>query len=241
MIWSDEFDYQGPPDEKKWGYDYIDQSGNGWGNFERQKYTYKRLENARVENGVLIIEARADFYKYCRYSSARLVTRGIVDWTYAKIDVKAKMPEGRGVWPAIWLMPTKPSYGNWPKSGEIDIVEFVGYDPSSANFTVHTDRYNWTCGNAKGSFTELDDPHEQFHIYSLEWDHEQLSILVDGFQYLTYKKGTSDSSSIWPFDKPFYLILNIAIGGNWGGAFGIDKDIFPQQMIVDYVRVYKRK
>ncbi len=197
------------------------------------------MENARVENGTLIIEARADGYQHRKYSSARLITRNKTSWTYVKIDVKVKLPTGRGVWPAIWLMPTDWVYGWWPQSGGIDILEYVGFDPDTACFSIHTGKNHGS--KAIGSYTELEAPSEQYHIYSLEWDSGQLTILVDGFPYLTYQKTNRHTSSEWPFDQKFHLIMNIAVGGKWGGIFGIDPAIFPQQMVVDYVRMYQKR
>lgn len=236
LIWSDEFDYNGLPDESKWGYDLIDPSNDGWGNHEKQDYS-NNLKNARVENGVLIIEAHKDRY----YSSARLVTRNKADWKYVKIDVKAKMPTGRGVWPAIWFMPTDNVYGWWPRSGEIDIVEMVGFDPCIVHSSFITNEYNWRLGREKSIWAEIEVPYEKFHVYSLEWDPDKAIILVDGIPAITFENDGLHKSTTWPFDQKFYLIMNIAIGGDWGGLFGVDPTIFPQQMVVDYVRVYKRR
>ncbi len=239
LIWSDEFDYNGLPDKSKWGYDVIDPdpAGVGWGNHERQDYTFKNPKNARVENGTLIIEAR----KEGRYSSARLVTRGKADWKYVKIDVKAKMPTGRGVWPAIWLMPTDSVYGYWPHSGEIDIIEMAGFDPCMIHSSFITEEYNWRLGREKSIWAEIEAPYEKFHVYSIEWDSDKATILIDGISAITFENDGLHKATTWPFDQKFYLIMNIAVGGDWGGLFGVDPTIFPQQMVVDYVRVYKRK
>ncbi len=172
LVWSDEFNYSGLPDAAKWGYDV---GGSGWGNKELQYYTDRRKENARVENGHLIIEVRRDGFGNNEYTSARLTSKGKGDWTYGRFEVRAKLPSGRGTWPAIWMLPSGKSYGNagWPDNGEIDIMEHVGFDPE------------------------------------------------------------------WPFDKPFHLILNLAVGGTWGGGKGVDQSIWPQRMEIDYVRVYR--
>ena len=141
LVWSDEFDYTGLPNSEKWSYDV---GGSGWGNNELQYYTENRTENARVENGNLIIEARKESYGGNNYTSARLITKSQGDWLYGKIEVRAKLPGGRGAWPAIWMLPTDWAYGGWPSSGEIDIMEYVGYDPGVVHGTVHTESYNHT-------------------------------------------------------------------------------------------------
>src|SRR4026208_2586222 len=152
LVWSDEFDYNGLPDPKKWSYDV---GGHGWGNKELQYYTERRKENARVENGKLIIEARRDSWEGHEYTSARLVTKGKGDWTYGRFEVKAKLPSGRGTWPAIWMLPTERSYGEsyWPDNGEIDIMEHVGYDPDVVHGSAHTKAYYHSINTQKTAKT----------------------------------------------------------------------------------------
>jgi len=234
LVWSDEFDYQGYPDPNKWGYDI---GAGGWGNQELQYYT-NRLENARVENGRLIIEARKENYGGAQYTSARLKTRYKGDWLYGRIEVRAKLPGGTGTWPAIWMLPTDNVYGGWPNSGEIDIMECVGYDPWRVYFTIHTAAYNHMLGTQKGSSTSLNDPQNNFYTYTLEWYPDRLDFYVDNVKYFTFYK-EKDDYTVWPFDQRFYLILNIAVGGTWGGAQGVDPNVFPQRMEVEYVRVYQ--
>jgi beta-glucanase (GH16 family) len=240
LVWADEFTKTGLPDSSKWGYD----AGRGcpqncgWGNNELQYYTVSRKENARVEKGHLIIEAHKESYQNNNYTSARLVTKEKGFWKYGRVEVKAKLPAGIGMWPAIWMLPVHPSYGNWPHSGEIDIVEFVGYIPDSLYATVHTGAYNGMINTQKGGRIYKNDLHKSFHVYAAEWSEESISFFVDGEKYFSFKndqKGTA----VWPFDQSFYLILNIAVGGNWGGKKGVDNQIFPQKMQVDYVRVYQ--
>jgi len=234
LVWSDEFDYTGLPNTDKWGYDV---GGTGWGNGELQYYTSSRLENARVENGNLVIEAKLESYGGCSYTSARLVTRGKGDWLYGKIEVRAKLPSGKGSWPAIWMLPTDWEYGGWPSSGEIDIMEHVGYDETTIYGTVHTSAYNHTLGTQVGSNTQVADCETEFHVYAIEWDEYRIKFYVDDTRYLTfYNQNTWET---WPFDKRFHLILNIAVGGSWGGSQGVDNSIFPTSMLVDYVRVYQ--
>jgi beta-glucanase (GH16 family)/ribosomal protein S19 len=234
LVWSDEFDYQGYPDPNKWDYDI---GAGGWGNQELQYYT-NRLENARVENGRLIIEARRENYGGAQYTSARLKTRYKGDWLYGRIEVRAKLPGGTGTWPAIWMLPTDNVYGGWPNSGEIDIMECVGYDPWRVYFTIHTAAYNHMLGTQKGSSTILNDPQNNFYTYALEWYPDRLDFYVDNVKYFTFYK-EKDDYTVWPFDQRFYLILNIAVGGTWGGAQGVDPNVFPQRMEVEYVRVYQ--
>lgn len=239
LVWADEFDYTGLPDDKKWSYDVGDGCPNvcGWGNNELEYYTEKRLENARVEDGHLIITAIKEKMGSKEYSSARLVTREKGDWTYGRIEVKAKLPSGIGTWPAIWMLSTDWSYGGWPESGEIDIMEHVGYEPDTIYGTVHTKAFNHSIGTQKGGNIKIDDSEEEFHVYAVEWSHSKIDFFVDDNKYFTFSK--EEGSDKWPFDKRFHLLLNIAVGGNWGGVKGVDESIFPQEMKVDYVRVYQ--
>lgn len=239
LVWSDEFDYSGLPDENKWSYDVGDGCPNvcGWGNNELEYYTERRLENARVEDGHLIITAIKEDMGSKAYSSARLVTREKGDWTYGRIEVKAKLPTGVGTWPAIWMLSTDWSYGGWPESGEIDIMEHVGYEPDKIYGTVHTKAYHHSIGTQKGGEVVVDDCEEEFHVYAIEWSHSKIDFFVDDNKYFTFSK--EEGSDKWPFDQRFHLLLNIAVGGNWGGVKGVDESIFPQEMKVDYVRVYQ--
>lgn len=234
LLWSDEFDQSGLPDPSKWTYDVGD---SGWGNNELEYYTEKDLKNARVEDGLLIIEAIQDSAYPKGYSSARLLTRGLASWKYGYIEVKAKLPEGRGTWPAIWMLPDKATYGGWPKSGEIDIMEHVGFDPGVVHGTVHTEAFNHTRGTQKGQQVKVDTFHQDFHTYAMHWQKDQIDFYLDGKKYFTFANTGGDFEE-WPFDQPFHLILNIAVGGNWGGQKGVDDSIWAQRMEIDYVRVY---
>lgn len=239
LVWADEFDVDGLPNADKWSYDVGDGCPNvcDWGNNELEYYTENRLENARVENGNLIITAIKENFGTKNYSSARLVTRGKGDWTYGRIEIRAELPSGKGTWPAIWMLPTDWSYGGWPDSGEIDIMEHVGYEADQIYGTVHTKAFNHSIGTQKGGDIVIIDCEEEFHVYAIEWSHSKIDFYVDEDKYFTfYKEGGSDR---WPFDQRFHLILNIAVGGNWGGVQGVAKDIFPQELKVDYVRVYQ--
>jgi beta-glucanase (GH16 family) len=235
LVWADEFNVAGLPDPKHWGYDT---GGHGWGNNELQYYTAGRLQNARVENGMLSITAIKEEDNGKAYTSARLVSKNKADFTYGKIEVRAKLPHGKGTWPAIWMLPTGWKYGDWPKSGEIDIMEFVGYMPDSVFASVHTALYNHAIGTQSTHGLMLADLATGFHVYALEWTAKKMRFFVDGkkfHEFLNNGKGPG----AWPFDEQFHIILNLAVGGNWGGKMGVDERIFPQQMLVDYVRVYQ--
>lgn len=240
LVWADEFDYEGLPDSGKWDYDYGTGCPRvcGWGNNELQFYTRERLENARVEDGKLIIEARKEAWKGTDYTSARLVTRGKQAWQYGRIEVRAKLPSGTGTWPAIWMLPEDNAYGGWPRSGEIDIMEHVGYEPAMIYGTVHTGAFNHIQGTQRGDTLEVPGCELAYHVYAIEWDADRITFFVDDVQYNEFpNEGTGPDA--WPFDQPFYLVLNLAVGGNWGGRQGVDTDIWPQTMEVDYVRVYQ--
>lgn len=239
LVWADEFDYNGLPDSTAWGYDV---GGHGWGNQERQYYTASRPENARVENGLLIIEARREPMDTNAYSSARLVTKGKKDFLYGRFEIRAKLPKGTGTWPAIWMLATEQSYGDsyWPHNGEIDIMEHVGFHQGFIHASTHSLKYYWLIGTQRTDTVYSADVSEAFHNYILEWFPEKIQVYMDDRLYFTsVNDGTGWEA--WPFDKPFYLILNIAVGGAWGGQQGVDESIWPQRMEVDYVRVYKRK
>jgi len=240
LVWSDEFNQPGLPDTSKWGYDKGTGCPNlcGWGNNELQYYTWDRKENCRVENGKLIIQARKEAFGDRQYTSTRLVSKGKGDWKYGRIEISAKMPSGRGIWPALWMLPTEWKYGAWPKSGEIDIVEYVGYAKDSVFGTVHTGSFNHVIGNQKSGSIIVKDAETKFHLYSMEWDKDKIKFLVDNKEYYTYANPAKTSME-WPYDQLFHLVLNIAVGGGLGGRRGMDDSIFPQAMEVDYVRVYQ--
>jgi beta-glucanase (GH16 family) len=240
LVWSDEFDYKGLPDPKKWDYDV---GGHGWGNKELQFYTARRNENARVENGWLIIEARKELWQGSEYTSARLVSRGKADWTYGRVEVRAKLPSGRGTWPAIWMLPTGWTYGSWPRSGEIDIMEHVGFDPDVVHASIHTSAYNHTINTQKTAALRVANARRDFNVYAIEWTPEEIRGFVNHQLYFTFRneRPTNPAADFrqWPFDKPFHLLLNLAVGGTWGGQQGVDPTIWPQRFEIDYVRVYQ--
>jgi beta-glucanase (GH16 family) len=250
LVWADEFDENGAPDPKRWTYEvgFIR-------NRELQYYTPARPENARVENGRLIIEARKEQFpnarhspgstdwrrvEFAEYTSASLTTQGLGEWKYGRIEVSAKLPRGRGVWPAIWMLGINRGAVGWPRCGEIDIMEFVGFDPHVIHANIHTAKYNHTRGTGKGSRLRVEAPFERFHLYAVEWHPDRMDFFVDDKKYFTYPKEPDAGEDVWPFDQPFYLLINLAIGGAWGGQKGIDDSIFPQRYEIDYVRVYQK-
>lgn len=239
LVWADEFNDTGLPDGTKWNYEsgYIR-------NHEKQYYTSKRMGNARLQQGTLIIEARNDSAmidgKIRPITSASLTTKGKETWTYGRIAIRAKLPYGRGTWPALWMLGTNINQVGWPDCGEIDIMEHVGFDPGTVHATVHTGSYNWVKGTQKSNTIKIQDYTDKFHVYAINWSREKIDFFVDDQKYFTFNNEHKTSGE-WPFDQPFYLIMNIAIGGDWGGQKGIDPNLFPAKMVVDYVRVYKKK
>ncbi|MEZ5195210.1 MAG: glycoside hydrolase family 16 protein [Bacteroidales bacterium] len=238
LIWQDEFDYSGLPDSTKWDYD-TEGNDAGWGNNELQYYTVANAKNAFVENGVLNIIAHKQSLKGKEFTSARLISKA--DWKYGKIEVNAKLPPGRGTWSAIWMMPGGWSFhdGNWPDVGEIDIMEHVGHDLGVIHFSAHSRDYQWQKGTQQTATVNVPEVAKEFQSYILEWTPEVLKGFVNDSLYFEYQnEGLGESK--WPYDKPFYLIMNIAVGGAWGAMQGIDTTAFPQTMKIDYVRIYQK-
>lgn len=240
LVWSDEFNYIGLPDSSKWSYDVGDGCPKvcGWGNNELQYYTEKRSENARVEQGTLLIEARRENQGKKNYTSARLVSKHKGDWLYGRIEARIKLPTGLGTWPAFWMLPTDWKYGDWPKSGEIDIMEHVGYMPDSIFGTIHTNAFNGMNGKQSSRGMYLPDAEQIFHVYAAVWTPEFITFYLDGKAYHRFENQHKNWAE-WPFDQKFHLIFNLAVGGNWGGKMGVHENIWPQRMVVDYVRVYQ--
>lgn len=236
LVWSDEFDRDGLPDPARWSYDV---GGHGWGNKESQFYTRARRENARVEGGHLVIEARKERWQGAPYTSARLATRGKGDWTYGRVEVRAQLPRGRGSWPAIWMLATTTDRMRWPDDGEIDIMEHVGFDHGVVHGSVHTRAYHHSIGTQKTAQIRVPDASDTFHVYAIDWTRDRIRFLIDDREYFQFAR-EADDPNVWPFDGPFHLLLNVAVGGTWGGREGIDETTLPHVMRVDYVRVYQR-
>lgn len=251
LVWSEEFDRPGAPDPARWT-----QESGFVRNEEAQFYTKGRSENARVENGVLIIEARKESWpnpayragarewnqarRSAEYTSASVTTEGKAEWTYGRVEVRAKLPAGRGTWPAIWLLGASCPTVGWPRCGEIDIMEHVGFDPGVIHANIHTQAYNHVAKTNKGDKTAVPSATADFHVYAVDWTKEAMEFSVDGKVYFRFEN-EGKGEEVWPFDKPHYLILNLAIGGSWGGQKGIDPASFPQRMEVDWVRVYENR
>ncbi len=237
--WSDEFDVNGLPNNKIWGYDV---GGGGWGNNELQNYTANDADNARVENGKLIVTAIKEVSGTRQYSSARLITKGKKDMKFGRLEIKAKIPAGRGSWPALWMLASQTTYGTvfWPDQGEIDIMEHVGYDPAVVHASVHTNIFNHILGTQKTAKTTVPTFNSAFHVYRMDWTPDEIRAFIDDKEFFVFKR-QGVLWQEWPFNQPQHLLVNIAVGGNWGGVKGIDDTIFPISMELDYVRYYALK
>lgn len=241
LRWSDEFDGPSgtPVDSSKW---VADIGGQGWGNNELEYYT-DRVENAALDgDGNLAIVARKDesgdlrcHYGECDYTSARLVTRGKFEFTYGRVEARIRIPRGQGIWPAFWMLGTNLTSVGWPASGEIDILENIGKEPRTVHGTIHGPGYSGTHGIGSGISIE-DDFADDFHVYAIDWDSDAIRWYMDGEMYFAITPGDLGGRE-WVFDHDFYLLLNVAVGGNWPG-FPDSTTEFPQTMLVDYVRVY---
>ncbi len=238
LVWSDEFETPGMPDETRWAWDV---GGHGWGNRELQFYTDRRHENARVENGLLVIEARREAWEGMDYTSARLVTKGRQAWQEGRFEIRARLPEGRGTWPAIWMLPVDWNLGSgkWPDVGEIDIMEHVGHEPGIIHASAHSRDYQWQAGTQKTATLEVADAARAFHTYTLEWTPLYYKFFVDGQQTWTYNAHVSQRSE--------YIILSSEVRnhapGVWAGplkAGGFGSLAQSRTLMkVDYVKVYQ--
>lgn len=250
LVWSDEFDKPGLPDKSNWRYE------NGFvRNNELQFYTQDRRENARVENGMLVIEGRKERFpnpsyrpgmtnsarrgnaQFAEYTAASVTTEGKASFLYGRVEVRAKLPQGRGVWPAIWMMGTNRSEVGWPRCGEIDIMEFVGKEPNRVHANVHYHKDGRH--GSKGGKLATSAPYDDFHIYALEWNADRMDFYFDQQKYFTFDLNTVSEGQDNPFRKPHYLLINLALGGAWGGE--MDDSVLPQRYLIDYVRVYEAK
>ncbi|MBP6430219.1 MAG: glycoside hydrolase family 16 protein [Ferruginibacter sp.] len=240
LVWNDEFNTTGLPNSAKWE---METGGHGWGNNEKQFYVKNSLENSYAKDGKLHIVALKKNYDKNNYTSAKLTTYKKLSLQYGKIEVRAILPKGKGTWPAIWMLPEsiRTNQEQWPLCGEIDIMEHVGKDPNVIHTTLHTQLYNHMKGTQLSHFQKFENVFDNFHTYGIEWNKDSISFYINGKLFYTSKKGENvrvSTNEGWPFDKPYYMILNLAIGGNWGGE--IDDTIFPCEMVIDYVRVYKK-
>lgn len=244
LIWNDEFDGS-EIDQSKWSYDLgdgCDLGICGWGNNELEYYT-NRPQNAYLDNGNLVIKAIKETPLYLnqyQYTSSRLITKNKGDFRYGRVDVKARLPIGRGLWPAIWMLPTDNAYGGWPRSGEIDIMENIGSEPDRVFGTIHYGHDYWRYTTE--GITKEEGPNfaEDFHVYTLLWNEDCIMMLVDGEKMAGPYSRSTTLPTTWPFDQNFHLLLNVAVGGNLPGN-PTPATQFPQVMEVDYVRVYAEK
>lgn len=245
LVWSDEF--SGPngssPDPKKWTYDL---GGKGWGNEELETYT-NRKKNAYVKNGYLVITARRESYTGAdgvrrEYTSARLKTEALFSQAYGRFEARIKIPRGQGMWPAFWMLGNDFSSVGWPKCGEIDIMENVGKEPGAIHGSLHGPSVNGHTSDRTSVFTLPAGQKfaDDFHVYALEWEPKVVRFFVDENLYATFDSAEWPAGGTWVFDHPFFLILNLAVGGNWPGSPDASTQ-FPQSMLVDYVRVYTKR
>ena len=243
LVWADEFD-GAALDTSKWRYDTV-RNKLGWYNGELQYYG-ARPQNVRVENGHLIIEARRETLSPAQfpdwggqiYTSGKIVSRDKAAWTYGFYEVRAKLPCARGTWPAIWMLPEAAT--PWPDGGEIDIMEQVGSDPNVVHATLHSALFVHTKGTQRGAQLKVADNCEAFHLYQLDWRPDSITIGVDNHAYRRMRNDQPGGRGAWPFDAPFHMILNLAMGGSWAAAKGMDDASLPQRMEVDYVHVWQR-
>lgn len=233
LVWHDEFDAE-EIDRQNWTFDI---GGGGWGNGEMQYYT-DRSENARLENGLLVIEAVQEKYSGSYYTSARLKSQGLQEFQYGRLEARLKVPEGKGFWPAFWMLGSNFLQVGWPECGEIDIMEYVGKEPDLIMGTLHGPGYSGALGFSgwnRQTYNIADD----FHTFGIEWDEDQITWFYDGEAYHTMKREDVGTRP-WVFDQPFFFILNLAVGGTLGGMVSPDT-VFPSQYLVDYVRVYEKQ
>jgi beta-glucanase (GH16 family) len=233
LVWHDEFEGSAI-DPSSWTFDL---GGGGWGNGEAERYT-NRSENARIENGNLVIEARQEKYLGSYYTSARLKTQGLRAFKYGRVEARIKVPGGKGMWPAFWLLGQDIGSVGWPACGEIDAMEYIGKDPTGVHGTVHGPGYSGAQGLTKRLDAGLELAND-FHVYAIEWDANGIRWYFDGKEYHSVAKPDVGGNA-WAFDKSFFIILNLAVGGGWPGPVALDTP-FPARMLVDYVRVYAQE
>ena len=230
LIWEENFNEK-KLNESVWNYDIGDGCPNlcGWGNNERQLYTKK---NHQIKSGDLIIEARKEGNQY---TSTKITTKGKKEFLYGRIEARARLPLGHGLWPAFWMLGANIDEVKWPKTGEIDILEYIGRDPHMVYTTLHTqDSHGNTINTKKTEFPNIE---EGYHVYAIDWNKDKIDFFVDDTLVYTFNPEVKNENT-WPFDKPFYIIVNLAIGGNFGGP-DVDDTILPQKFLVDYIKVYQ--
>ncbi len=233
LVWNDEFN-EGSKPSSEWFYET---GGGGWGNNELQEYVAGDKDGdllAAVKNGILSITAKKINDKVY---SIRMNTNK--SWTYGYFEARLKLPKGKGTWPAFWMMPK--NFSSWPEDGEIDIMEHVGYDPNQIHSSIHSKAYYHSIGTQKTAKKHIPTAQDEFHVYAVEWTADFIKGYVDGENYFTFLNDKSGNKDTWPFYNPFYLKLNLAWGGDWGGAMGVDESVLPATYEIDYVRVFQKK
>ena len=230
LVWQEEFNNR-TLDEKVWNFELGNGCPNicGWGNNEKQIYTNT---NHLIKDGNLIITVKKEGDAY---TSTRITTANKKEFQYGRMEVRAKIPTGKGIWPAFWMLGSNISKVGWPKCGEIDILEYVGREPNTIFTTLHTQDSHGNSVNTKK--TEIKDIEEGFHIYAIDWTKDKIEFLVDNQSVYVFSPEVKNENT-WPYNQPFYFIINVAVGGNFGGH-DIDNNIFPQQFVIDYIRVYQ--
>lgn len=241
LVWQDEFNASCEADGRtpmphidKWRFET---GAHGWGNNEKQNYIpgYRGSDTcAVISDGTLKIIAKKAGSEIL---SIRMNSKE--SWQYGYFEARLRMPSGKGVWPAFWMMPKDAK--NWPLNGEIDIMEYVGYDPNVIHCTIHTQAYNHSIGTQKGKSTKIENAETDFHIYAVEWTADCIKGFIDGTEYFRFENDKKNNKTTWPFNVPFYVKLNLAWGGNWGGAQGVDESVLPATYEIDYVRIYRKK
>lgn len=234
LVWEEQFLKDGAPDSSIWN---IEKGGRGFGNNEDQFYTDHK-QNVYIKDGVLHLVAYKESFENRHYTSAKLTTKDKKHFQYGKLVVKAKIPRGKGTWPAIWMLGENKKEAHWPLCGEIDIMEHVGKREGFIHYSLHSTTYNHHLNNQPTFVLEQQDVTQKFHEYGIIWSEGQVTFTFDEKEVATFDKKETDTVKEWPFDQPFFLILNLAIGGNWGGE--IDDSIFPVEFQIDYVKLYER-
>jgi len=242
LSWSDEFNGTNgtAPDSSKWAFDL---GGDGWGNNELETYT-ARLQNAQILDGNLVITAQKETFTGSDgitrdYTSARLKTQGLFSQTNGRFEARVKIPYGQGIWPAFWMLGDDITSNGWPTCGELDIMENVGKEPAIIHGTIHGPGYSGGSGIEARTTLASGSYSDDFHVYAVEWEGTTIRFYMDNLPYATRTSADIPTGSVWVFDHPFFMILNVAVGGNWPGSPD-GTTSFPQKMLVDYVRVYKR-
>ena len=237
LVWSDEFNGPPgtPPDPAKWVYDL---GGGGWGNQELEVYTDSRANSLQDGRGNLVIQALAPGAG--KFTSARLTTQGKFSIEYGRVEARIKIPSGQGIWPAFWMLGSNMTAAGWPACGEIDIMENIGREPSAVHGTVHGPGYSGAHAIGKPFVLASGRFADDYHVYAIEWDPQRVDFLVDGAGYYTVTPASLPPGAKWVYNQPFFLILNVAVGGAWPGNPD-GTSVFPQRMLVDYVHVYRRE